>query len=161
MNRRYPTVLSLAIALLLGVSASAGADILTDEATLNAAQEVPPTGSSATGSAVIVIDTDANTLDYNITFSGLEGTETAAHIHGFAAPGFEAGPVHTLPAGSPKIGTWNYTEDQEASILDELTYINIHSTEESDGEIRGQVVESQGVPVEPTTWGRIKQLMEL
>ena len=34
------------------------------------------TGSAGTGSASIVIDTAANTLDYTITFSGLAGTET-------------------------------------------------------------------------------------
>ena len=74
--------------------------------------------------------------------SGLTGAETVAHFHGFSPPGSPSGPLHTLPPGSPKIGTWNYAEPQEAMILDGLVYINIHSTTAPPGEIRGQVVQA-------------------
>jgi hypothetical protein len=107
--------------------------------TLDGAQENPPTGSTATGSGVIEIDTTTNNLYYNITFSGLSSAETAAHIHGFAPRGTNAGVLAPLPAGSPKSGVWNYAEAQEANILAGLTYINIHSTNFPGGEIRGQI----------------------
>ncbi len=95
--------------------------------------------SAATGTGVYVIDTDNNLLHYTITFSGLEGDETAAHIHGFADVDAAAAQLEVLPLGSPKSGTWNYDEGEEANILAGLTYVNIHSTSVVTGEIRGQV----------------------
>jgi hypothetical protein len=52
-----------------------------------------------------------------------------------------AGVLHGLPATlGTKTGTWNYLEAQEANILNGQTYINIHTTMHSGGEIRGQIV---------------------
>jgi hypothetical protein len=109
-------------------------------ASLDGEQESPPTGSTATGWGVFTVDTAANTLDYYIVFDGLSSTETAAHIHGFALQGSSGGVLHSLPLGSPKVGTWNYSEDQELGILTGLTYVNIHSANFPGGEIRGQIV---------------------
>ena len=75
-----------------------------------------------------------------ISYAGLSSPENAAHIHGFAGPGTPAGVVFTLPAGNPKVGTWNYAEGQEASILGGLCYVNIHTNNNPGGEIRGQIV---------------------
>jgi outer membrane protein assembly factor BamB len=107
--------------------------------TINGAQEVPPNGSLGTGTATIDVNTVTNQLFYNITFSGLGSAETMAHIHGFAPPGSTAGIIHTLPLGSPKIGVFNYSQADEASILNGLSYVNIHSVNFSAGEIRGQI----------------------
>ncbi|MCB8952269.1 MAG: CHRD domain-containing protein [Ardenticatenales bacterium] len=107
--------------------------------TLSGAEEVPPNGSPATGNGVVVIDTVLNQLSYNISYAGLQGTETAAHIHGFAPPGTNAGILYPLPAGNPKIGSITYTEDQEANLLAGLSYVNIHTTAFPGGEIRGQI----------------------
>ncbi len=112
-------------------------------ATLDGLQPVPPTGSPGTGTGTFVVDDVANTVSYVIEFSGLLGTEVAAHIHGMAPPGTNAGVVHGLPLGSPKVGVWNYAEAQEADILAGLTYVNIHSTLFGGGEIRGQVEQSE------------------
>lgn len=98
-----------------------------------------PTNSPATGFAVITIDTATNALSYNITFSGLVGSENNAHIHGPADPGMSGSIQHNLPLGSPKVGTWFYPEAQEANILGGRMYINIHSTTFPAGEIRGQI----------------------
>jgi hypothetical protein len=112
---------------------------------MDGSQEVPPSGSPAVGLGQTLIDTNTNTLFYHISYSGLVGTETAAHIHGFSPPGVNSGVVHTLPAGNPKVGAWVYTNAQEASILAGLTYINIHTTANPGGEIRGQIL------VDPST----------
>ena len=109
-------------------------------ATLEGSQVVPPTSSGATGSGLFSIDDVANTVTYSISYSGLMGVETAAHIHGMAPPGANAGVVHALPAGEPKNGVWNYTEAQEVDILAGRTYVNIHTTLFPGGEIRGQIV---------------------
>lgn len=158
MKFRYLGLLCLAA--LIATPLSANAAVLDYEATLEGSQEVPPNPSPATGSATISIDTDANTLTYTIMYSGLVGAETAAHIHGFAAAGANAGVQHPLPAGSPKNGVWNYAEGDEASILAGLTYINIHTSDYPGGEIRGQIVESNSVAVEPTAWSGIKRFLE-
>jgi len=107
--------------------------------TINGAQEVPPNASAGTGTGTIDVNTVTNQLSYNITFSGLGSAESMAHIHGFAAPGSNAGIIHTLPNGSPKIGVFNYSDAQEANILNGLSYVNIHSGNFPNGEIRGQI----------------------
>lgn len=43
--------------------------------------ENPATGSPGTGTALVTLDTTANTLSFQVSFSGLIGTTTAAHIH--------------------------------------------------------------------------------
>ncbi len=108
-------------------------------ASLDGAQEVPPNGSTATGVGVFSIDTVTNNVDYYIEYSGLSSAETNAHLHGFAPPGSNGGILTPLPGGSPKAGTWTYSEPDEASVLAGLVYVNIHSTMFGGGEIRGQV----------------------
>ena len=102
------------------------------------AQEVPANGSAATGTGIITVNTDTNILHYDIAHSGL-ANETAAHIHGPAARGMNAGVLLTLPAGTRKVGDWNYPESREANILGGQTYIDIHTTAFPGGEIRGQI----------------------
>lgn len=100
-------------------------------------QVVPPNGSTATGNGVVVVDIDANTLTFDLTHN-VTG-ETAAHIHGYAGRGANAGVLFTLPTGPDKVGTWNYPENAESNILSGLTYMNIHSATFPGGEIRAQV----------------------
>ncbi|MBL8746237.1 MAG: CHRD domain-containing protein, partial [Phycisphaerae bacterium] len=109
-------------------------------ASITAQQEVPPTaGVNGFGCGEFLIDTNANTVTYRIVYSGLTSAETAAHIHGFVAPGVNAGVVHPLPLGNVKTGVWNYAEAQEASILAGRCYVNIHTANNPGGEIRGQI----------------------
>jgi CHRD domain-containing protein/PEP-CTERM motif-containing protein len=62
-------------------SHAAYATPLTFFVNLSGANEVPPTGSPATGVATVVLDPTAQTLQLNVTFSGLTSNDTAAHIH--------------------------------------------------------------------------------
>ena len=137
------------------IAAVAVGPVLADKAMnlpINAAQEVPTNGSTASGTMNIEVNTSANTLTYNITFSGLSSAETAAHIHGPAAAGTNAGVKVGLPAGSPKIGVWNYPQSDEADIIAGRMYVNIHSSNFPGGEIRGQIVNL--VPGS-TPWGLV------
>ena len=141
-NKQYKILLSTfaAVCGLLAWSGSGQATIYTYGASLDGSQEVPPNGSAGTGTATFTIDDVANTVTYTIMYSGLSAPETAAHIHGMAPPGANAGVLHSLPAGQPKNGVWNYLEAQEAGILSGLTYVNIHTSAFPGGEIRGQIV---------------------
>ncbi len=146
MTPRHRSSRILALSLLAAASLlapQAHAAVLVYNCILSPIQENPVvTGSRAFGAGRFVIDTDANTVSYRIVFSRLLGAETAAHIHGSATsvPGTNAGVLFSLPAGNSKVGVWNFTEAQQALILNGLCYANIHSTAFPGGEIRGQIV---------------------
>jgi hypothetical protein len=106
---------------------------------MNGFQEPTPVTAGGSGWGHFTIDTDANMLNYHIVIDSLTGTESAAHIHGYSLIGVNAGVVHGLPAGSPKIGTWNYPDAMEEAILNGRTYVNVHSSIAPGGEIRGQI----------------------
>jgi hypothetical protein len=121
-------------------------------ATLNGASEVPPKAVAATGTATIV--KNGATYTYTITYSGMTGTLTAAHIHGPAAAGANAVPIVSFTAaGSPASGTLTGTfTGTDASVaatitpdsLDKLmtsgnAYVNLHTAANGGGEIRGQL----------------------
>jgi hypothetical protein len=126
--------------------------------------EVPPTGSPATGFATVTLN--GNLLTVNETFTGLTGgPAAAAHIHCCAPVGLNAIvaiPFTGFPAATS--GTYNNTFDltvggtyngafvtanggttasAEAAFLAGLnsfqTYANIHDTTFPGGEIRGQI----------------------
>lgn len=73
------TILAFAAALF-GVPASQ-ASPLTFTALLNGASEAPPNASPGTGSATVIFDIAAHTMDVSVILSGLLGNTTAAHIH--------------------------------------------------------------------------------
>jgi len=64
---------------------------MTFVANLTQANEVPPTGSPATGLATVILDPTAQTIQINATFSGLTSNDTMAHIHCCLASPFLAG----------------------------------------------------------------------
>ena len=88
--RYLSPALVLMAALMLPVPA-AHAIPMTFVANLSQANEVPPTGSPATGLATVVLDPTAQTLQVNATFSGLTSNDVAAHIHCCLASPFLAG----------------------------------------------------------------------
>lgn len=114
--------------------------IVSAVAELTGDQEVPANASPARGFALFNMDYCRNEMQYYIAYSGLTAAEVAAHIHGRALPGVNAGILEPLPAGMPKVGTWAYDPNLEQSIADGLTYVNIHTAAFGGGEIRGQIV---------------------
>jgi hypothetical protein len=123
---------------------------------LSAQNEVPPitnAESTARGTAVITINSAANTIDFNVSLNSVPAgsTVTIAHIHTGAAgvpggvlisTGLTAGQV-TLTDGS---GTFSLmqvstTADKIAPILANPSnfYFNVHTTLNGGGAIRGQL----------------------
>ncbi len=108
------------------------------QAELSGAQEVPPKTTNGNGSATLTLDGDK--LTYEITYQGLSGPATAAHIHGPADIGANAGVM--LPfanPASPIKGTATLTAEQAAELKAGKTYVNVHTQQNGGGEIRGQV----------------------
>jgi outer membrane autotransporter protein len=80
--RKYRTSLAMGVATaaVLLVQVSFGAPMVF-VASLVGGNENPPTSSSGTGTAIVILDPAANTLNVNVTFGGLTGLTTASHIH--------------------------------------------------------------------------------
>jgi hypothetical protein len=116
---------------------------------LDGAQEVPPVPTPATGTAFMKVNRATNTIDYGMTFTDLSAAQTAAHIHGFAPPGSNAGVKFSLPLGNHINGSVIYPETDESNYLAGLSYVNVHSMSFTGGEIRGQALT---LATDPTTY---------
>ncbi len=170
---------NIALGVVLLTAASFAAPRANADATFTAillgANEVPPTASTASGSATVTLI--GNMLDVSETFSGLIGGPAAASQIQFAPAGSN-GPVVVPLSGFPNAisGTYSMTFDltqtftytsafvtasggtaagAEAALMADMTagntYINIHDATFPGGEIRGQLSEVQNVTPEPGT----------
>src|ERR1700760_4828296 len=91
----------------VGYLSVASAAMVDYRATMTGKSEVPPTASNASGDVLARLDTSTKKLNYTITYMGLSGPATAAHFHGPADAGANAGvavPIGSNP-GSPVSGT--------------------------------------------------------
>jgi hypothetical protein len=112
------SVRAAGIAAALVCATAAQAAITVYSVTLNGASESPPNASPGVGSGFVTIDTIANTMAVDLTFSGLLGTTTASHIHAPTAAPFTgtAGVATTTPTftGFPlgvTSGSYSHTFD--------------------------------------------------
>jgi CHRD domain len=106
---------------------------------LSASNEVPPNGSSGSGTAKVELD--GNIVKWTVTYSGMTGPVTAGHFHGPAPAGSNAGVVVPFagPLASPIIGSATLTPAQVDQLKGGLWYVNLHTAANPGGEIRGQV----------------------
>ena len=110
--------------------------------TLSGANEVPANAATATGNIMGTYSDATLMLTYNITYTGLTASPTAAHIHAGAA-GASGGVLYGLSAtASPLTGTVAVNITDEAALLAGNTYVNIHTAAFAGGEIRAQIAAS-------------------
>lgn len=140
---------------------------------IDGTQEVPSSGSLATGSASFTINDQNWLVTGSMTTTGLPyrtstgaTNVTGAHIHAAAPPGSNAGVVYNLItnsfagypvdlAGGVTLYAWSGTlGGNQALVLSNLIaglgYINVHSVAFPGGEIRGQI-DCYGVVPEPAS----------
>ena len=153
-------VLSLTIAgfvVLLASAAQAQAQTINFTAQLHGGNELPPVVTGSAGTATISLNTATSVITYRVDVFNMPVGTTAGHFHVGAAG--VAGPTvinFTIPANISNdfavVGTASATdlnvraaqginswEDLiQALVLGNL-YVNIHSTANPGGEIRGQV----------------------
>ncbi len=139
------------------------------KATLIGFQETPLTLSTpGSGRFTAKIDDDAQTIDYKLSFEGLEAPAIAAHIH-LGAPATTGGVIAFLcsggnkpvcpPAGGTVEGTITPSDvigpagqgiapGEFAEVLRAIrngaVYANVHSTLRPGGEIRGRLRSDEG-----------------
>ena len=105
-------------------------------------QEVPPVLTAGTGTGTATLDNVTNLFSWNISFdpNALTSAQSAAHFHGPAVPCTNAGVQIGLPAGSPIVGSAALTSAQAADVRAGRWYVNVHTANNSNGEIRGWVM---------------------
>ena len=147
---RTQTLLGI-VALACGALIAAGSQALAlkipIQATLTGGGEVPPNESPAKGLMQGTFDTDSNTLDWTVTYSGLSGAPIGAHFHGpvsyLGLTPEENAPIQVGTPGSlasPFHGEAKIDATQAQDLKDGRWYFNLHSTKIPGGEIRGPVV---------------------
>ena len=140
---RTMQTLGLAAVLALGL---AGCTFLEEtpvnlSSRLSGAQEVPPVTTRGNGTATMTFNKETKVLSYSVNYSGLSGPAIAAHFHGPAPTGQNAGVKVPIPVGAnPMQGSAQIKDEDVADLLGGRWYINIHTDANKGGEIRGQVV---------------------
>jgi len=161
-NETFPITLTNATGATLGSVTTATVTIQENDvsgtpsvprkqfvATLTGAQQIPASGNTVQANGgVVKLSSDDSTANVSLTFSGLTGAETSAHIHGPAVAGTSASSLFQLPVGTPVI---NFQITPSAQRVTELRtglhYLDVHSSSFPNGEIRGQLLWN---PIEET-----------
>ncbi|MBC7635122.1 MAG: CHRD domain-containing protein [Acetobacteraceae bacterium] len=139
---RRPVLTTLGLCAAMLLAAPAFAETVDYTAKLDGASEVPATMTTATGAATAKFDTVSKNLSWTVTYSGLSGAATAAHFHGPAAVGANAGPIVPISGSlaSPITGNATLTDAQATDLAAGKLYFNIHTDANKGGEIRGQMM---------------------
>jgi hypothetical protein len=148
MRRR---VLFLAVALgmvgMLAVGAPAYGEGRPFSTTLTGAAEVPgPGDADASGTALITLNQGQGEVCFDLSWAGIDGTVTAAHIH--VGPAGVAGPV-VVPLFAGAFAGTDSASACVSGVSEELIkairhdpenyYVNIHSDVFPAGAVRGQL----------------------
>jgi len=137
----HDVVAGAAIALLLAFASPSYAETVQFKADLKGSAEVPPNQTTGSGTITATYDTSTKQLAWDGSYSGLTGPATAAHFHGPAESGKNAGvAVPITPATSPLHGSATLTDAQASDLMAGSWYINIHTEANKGGELRGQLV---------------------
>jgi len=111
--------------------------------------EVGPNASTGGGSINTLQYDDSvgtfGTFSVDVSFSGLSASASAAHIHGLAGVGTNTGVLQGLTATAATAGTisgtWTIASAAHRDgLFGGLTYLNIHNSTFTGGELRGQLI---------------------
>ena len=135
-------------ALVLGLLTAAVAlptaqgAVVAYKGNLTPAAEVPATTSKGSGAAAVNADAATKQVSWSVSYTGLSGPVTGAHIHCGAAAGANAGVAVNFGTNlaSPIQGSGTMTDAQLADLTSGKCYVNLHTDANKGGEIRGQLM---------------------
>jgi hypothetical protein len=138
---------SAAGAVLLASATPSFAAATEFKADMKGSTEVPSNTTTGTGSVTATFDPATKQLTWSGTYSGLTGPATAAHFHGPAESGKNAGVAIWIsekgkPLDSPFKGSATLTDAQASDLMAGLWYANIHTAANPGGELRGQLTKA-------------------
>ncbi len=116
------------------------------QASLSGANEVPAIlNTPANGSAILALSADTTKLHYRVSVDNIQNIQMA-HIHlgklgqngPVIFPLFPSGSAPFAP-GAPISGTLTITPGQVTALITGNYYVNVHTTKNPTGEMRGQV----------------------
>ena len=155
--RRMTMCLMAAVAVLLGATTQAQAQTIRLTATLSGANETPGVLTGAAGFAEVYLNMADRSVNYRINIFNMPTRTTAGHFHvggpglagpvvvDLAPPGVtddfslsgSASPSSLRPRADQGILTW---DDFIQALAGGQVYVNIHSTTNPGGEVRGQLI---------------------
>jgi hypothetical protein len=119
----------------------------TFTAKLSGKDEVPPVNTQATGTAQFQLSSDGKEINYDLTATNLNGF-MMAHIHQ-GKSGENGQPITTpLQMGKGKITSSDLQGSLAGKQISDLVdlmknggaYVNVHTNQNQNGEIRGQIM---------------------
>ncbi len=153
MKMRRGATAAIACAIAIGLvfalvgGAFAGKKTVKVSADLSGQEEVPPTGDG-TGTANLKLKKKKKKVCFNVSFQGLSSGTTASHIHK-GDPGVN-GPIEvelfTGAQTSPVTGCVDAKKKQIKKMAKKPGnyYVNVHTGDFPNGEIRGQLHKGGG-----------------
>jgi hypothetical protein len=129
-----------AFACTLAIATPSMAASTNFKASLTTAAEVPPGTGAGKGEVTATYDDASKKLTWKGSYSGLTGPATAAHFHGPAAPGKNAGVMVPISPNGPSFeGSATLNDAQAKALMGGDMYVNVHTAANKGGEIRGQL----------------------
>jgi len=141
MRKPFVPLVVVGVVCALAAGALAGTRKTVWTASLSSGQEVPKqVVKDAAAHGLFKGTLTGTTLKWTLTFAKLTGPATAAHIH-MAAKGKSGAIVVPLcgPCTSGMTGTATITAAEMSAFKKHLLYVNVHTTKNPNGEIRGQL----------------------
>ncbi len=146
--KRHLLKLGFASLLITGSALAAHLSPIRFTAALSGANEVPAVTTEASGMAELTLYPETMTYKLTVTATGLTSGLTGSHLHEAAAGtngavviGLGDATAYTAAANGFYAGTFegSYTGDL-AALLAGNTYLNLHTTDQPAGELRGQLL---------------------
>ena len=135
------TVAAIVFVGAVALATPSMAAMVNFKASLSGKSEVPPNTTAGTGSVTATYDTDSKKLTWKGSYSGLTGPASAAHFHGPAPAGKNAGVMVPISPNGPSFeGSATLNDAQAKALMDGDMYVNVHTAANKAGEIRGQLV---------------------
>lgn len=155
-------LLAIAVSLVMAGAPAIAGD-LHFVGHLQGSQEVPPVDTLASGLAQVTVNGERTAIHFVLDVAGIDPAAiTMAHIHA-GIPGVNGPVIFTLSPGSftsplagtladadlephPEVGVSTFA-DAISKMRDGAAYVNVHSTANPGGEVRGQLGLIAGIKV--------------